>query len=111
MKATGIATIARRLGRSPPVAHDSTASVIGKVLNTSSASATGMRATALAMHRLCTVSSAPTSAARASVRPGSASDSPAARTSASANSAFRPARASTAVGTLAPWSNATREAT
>ena len=43
---TGIARPVRRAGRSPVVAHDSSASTIGKVLKVSSASATGIRETA-----------------------------------------------------------------
>ena len=44
--ATGMAISTRRDGRSPPPAHEISASSIGKVWNASSASATGISATA-----------------------------------------------------------------
>ena len=44
--AIGIAIATRRAGRSPPPNHEMIASMIGKVLKVSSASATGIRATA-----------------------------------------------------------------
>ena len=46
ISATGIASRTRREGRSPPAAQEISDSSIGKVWNASSASATGMRATA-----------------------------------------------------------------
>ena len=99
--ASGMAANARRTACSAPAAHEISPSISAKVLNASSASATGIRATAEYRHRLWTATSRPIVIAR-SVGIGMRTVTPAWRSSASTNSAVAHDRTATAVATLAP---------
>ncbi len=61
IRITPIKAAVRALGRDPPSAQVSSASRIGKTFATSSATATGMRATAEYRHRLCVAINRPSS--------------------------------------------------